>query len=89
MILPAADLLEYYRGPASDIYFQRAHATLAGEGLDPVVTMEYFGDRAGVLCGMNQVLDVLRGSLGDGAEAWAVGEGERMEAKEVVLRVRA
>ena len=89
MILPAADLLEYYRGPASDIYFQRAHATLAGEGLDPVVTMEYFGDRAGVLCGMNQVLEVLRGSLGEGAEAWAVGEGERMDAKEVVLRVRA
>ncbi|HEX6348169.1 MAG TPA: nicotinate phosphoribosyltransferase [Candidatus Dormibacteraeota bacterium] len=89
MILPAAQLLDYYRGPASDVYFQRAHATLGGEGLDPVVTMEYFPDRAGVLCGMNQVLEVLRGALGEGAEAWAIGEGERMDAKEVVLRVRA
>ena len=89
MILPARELLEYYRGPASDIYFQRAHATLAGEGLDPVVAMEYFPDRPGVLCGINQVLDLLKDALGPGAEVWALGEGERMDAKEVVLRVRA
>ena len=89
MILPARELLEYYRGPASDIYFQRAHATLAGEGLDPVVAMEYFPDRPGVLCGINQVLDLLKDALGAGAEVWALGEGERMDAKEVVLRVRA
>jgi len=89
LILPAGELLEYYRGPASDIYFQRAHATLAGEGLDPVVAMEYFPDRPGVLCGINQVLDLLKDALGAGAEVWALGEGERMDAKEVVLRVRA
>jgi len=89
LILPARELLEYYRGPASDIYFQRAHATLAGEGLDPVVAMEYFPDRPGVLCGINQVLDLLKDALGAGAEVWALGEGERMDAKEVVLRVRA
>ncbi len=89
MILPAAELLEYYRGPASDTYFRRAHDTLRGEGLDPVVTVDYFGDRAGVLCGLNQVLEILRGALGEGGEAWALAEGDAIEAKELVLRVRA
>jgi nicotinate phosphoribosyltransferase len=89
LILPAGDLLEYYRGPASDVYFRRAHDTLIGEGLDPVVTMEYFPDRGGVLCGMNQVLDLLRPSLAGGGQAWALGEGDRIEAKEIGLRVQA
>jgi nicotinate phosphoribosyltransferase len=84
-----ADLLEYCTGPASDIYFQRAADTLAGERVDPVVTMEYFGDRAGVLCGIDDVLDLLRRSLGDGNEAWALDEGAAIEGREVVLRVRA
>lgn len=83
------DLLEYCTGPASDIYFQRAADTLAGERLDPVVTMEYFGDRAGVLCGIRDVLALLRQTLGDGDEAWALDDGDAMAAREVVLRVRA
>jgi len=89
LLLPPNDLLEYYGGAASDVYFRRAHDTLAGEKLDPVVTMEYFGDRAGRLCGMNQVLEVLRPALGGDGEAWALGEGEAMSSKEVVMRVRA
>jgi nicotinate phosphoribosyltransferase len=83
------DFLEYCQGPASDVYFQRAADTLAGVGLDPVVTMEYFADRAGVLCGMNDVLDLLRRALGDAGEVWALGEGESMAAREVVMRVEA
>ncbi len=89
MFVPSGDLLEYYAGPASDVYFQRARDTLLGEHLDPVVTMEYFGDRAGVLCGMNQALDVLRPALGGEGEAWALAEGDRIEAREVVMRVKA
>jgi len=89
LLLPPNDLLEYYGGAASDVYFRRAHDTLAGEKLDPVVTMEYFGDRAGRLCGMNQVLQVLRLALGGDGEAWALGEGDAMSSKEVVMRVRA
>jgi nicotinate phosphoribosyltransferase len=83
------DLLEYCTGPASDIYFKRAADTLAGAGLDPVVTMEYFCDRAGVLCGMKDVLGLLTRSLREGDEVWALDEGAPMEAREVVLRVRA
>jgi nicotinate phosphoribosyltransferase len=83
------DLLDYYSGPASDVYFQRAADTLAGAGLDPVVTMEYFGDRDGLLCGMNDALDVLRQALSEGDEVWALQEGSPMAAREVVMRVRA
>jgi len=84
-----ADLLDYCTGPACDVYFQRAADTLAGAGLDPVVTMEYFGDRAGVLCGMADVLDLVRRSLGGGGEVWSLDDGAAMAAREVVMRVRA
>jgi len=87
-----SDYLEYCQGPASDIYFQRAADTLAGAGLDPVVTMEYFGDRDGLLCGMADVLDLLRRSLAGAAapaEVWALADGSPIAAREVVLRVRA
>jgi nicotinate phosphoribosyltransferase len=87
--LPAAELLEYYRGPAADIYFQHAADTLAGAGLDPVVTMEFFCDRAGVLCGMREVLSVLEMALDGDGEVWALDEGADMEAREVVLRVKS
>jgi nicotinate phosphoribosyltransferase len=83
------DLLDYYSGPASDVYFQRAADTLAAAGVDPVVTMEYFPDRDGVLCGMNDVLEVLRHSLAEGDEVWALAEGSPMAAREVVMRVKA
>jgi nicotinate phosphoribosyltransferase len=83
------DLLDYCRGPASDVYFQRAADTLAGAGLDPVVTMEYFGDRAGVLCGLNDALDLLRRSLRGAGEVWALEEGASIDAREVVMRVEA
>jgi nicotinate phosphoribosyltransferase len=83
------DLLDYCQGPASDVYFQRAADTLAGAGLDPVVTMEYFGDRAGVLCGLNDALDLLRRSLEADGEIWALEEGASIAAREVVMRVEA
>ena len=84
-----ADLLDYCTGPACDVYFQRAADTLAGAGLDPVVTMEYFGDRAGVLCGINDALDLVRRSLAGEGEVWALEDGAAMAAREVVMRVRA
>ncbi len=83
------DLLSYYSGPAADVYFQRAWDTLRGEGLDPVVTMEYFGDRDAVLCGVDDAVEALRESLDGQGEVWALPEGERIGAREVVMRVRA
>src|SRR5215831_19683737 len=74
--------LEYCQGPASDIYFKRAADTLAAAGLDPVVTMEYFGDREGLLCGMNDVLHLLRRSLAGAGEVWAVPDASPISARE-------
>jgi nicotinate phosphoribosyltransferase len=84
-----ADLLEYSKGPACDVYFHRAADTLAGAGLDPVVTMEYFGDREGLLCGIGDALDLLRRSLAGGGEVWALADGAPIAAREVVMRVTA
>lgn len=84
-----ADLLDYCTGPACDVYFERAAATLEGAGLDPVVTMEYFGDRAGVLCGMNDALGLMRRAVDGAGEVWALQDGAEIDAREVVMRVRA
>ncbi|HLQ62755.1 MAG TPA: nicotinate phosphoribosyltransferase [Candidatus Acidoferrales bacterium] len=86
---PLADLVEYFGGPASDVYFQRARQTLAGAGLDAQVAMDWFPDRAGVLCGVKETTGLLAGVLGAGGELWALDEGEEMAAQETVLRVRA
>src|SRR5207248_5783116 len=84
-----SDLLEYYGGPAADVYFQRAEATLAGAGLDPVVGMDYFCDRAGVLCGVKDAARLLHQVLMGTDELWALDDGDTMAAQEAVLRVRA
>ena len=86
---PVADLIAYYGGPASDVYFQRARTTLAGAHVDAVVAMDFFSSKAGVLCGVAEAVRLLSGILREGDQAWAVAEGAAMEKKETVLRVRA
>src|SRR5579864_7267557 len=86
---PAADLIAYYGGPASDVYFQRARMTLAGAHVDAVVAMDFFTSRPGLLCGVKEAVRLLSGVLKDGDEAWAIAEGETMSTKETVLRIRA
>ena len=83
------ELVEYYGGPAADVYLERAAKTLAGEGLDPVVQAEFFPDREGVLCGVDEAADLLSCVLQPGDEAWGLKDGERMERREVILRVKA
>ena len=84
---PSDDVLS---GRTADVYFQRTLDILTGEGLDPVATMEVFPSRAGVLCGMEEAKALLSRVLSkDNAQAWALSEGERMEKKEVVLRITA
>ncbi|MFQ6015680.1 MAG: nicotinate phosphoribosyltransferase [Anaerolineae bacterium] len=73
----------------ADVYFSRTQIVLKKEGLDSVVTMEVFPARRGVLCGMKEVLQLLASVLPETGEVWALEEGEGMEAKEVVLRIRA
>jgi nicotinate phosphoribosyltransferase len=84
-----SDPLDYYEGPASDVYFQRAAATLAGVRLDPVVGMDFFCDRPGVLCGVKEALGVLGKALSGSDQVWALGDGDTMVREEVVLRIRA
>jgi len=83
------ELVEYYGGRASDVYLERAAITLAGEGLDPVVQMEFFPDRDGVISGIDEAAEVLRCVLKPGDEVWGLKDGDRMSGREIVLRVRA
>ncbi len=75
-------------GDTADVYFTRTQAILAHEGLDPTVTMEIFPGRPGILCGMAEVIRLLR-TVAPAAEVEALDEGAAMAAKEVVLRIRA
>jgi nicotinate phosphoribosyltransferase len=81
---PEADILS---GDTADIYFVRAQEILRQEGLNPVVTMEVFTSREGILCGMKEVLGLLRRVLPPESEVWALEEGATMSTKEVVLRI--
>jgi nicotinate phosphoribosyltransferase len=83
------ELVEYYGRRASDVYLERAAVTLAGEGLDPIVQMEFFPDRDGVICGIDEAADLLRCALQPGDEAWGLKDGDPMSRREVVLRVKA
>jgi len=73
----------------ADVYFARTQTVLEKEGLNPVVTMEIFPNRDGIICGMKEVLDLLGTVLPPTAEVWALDEGEPMQAKEIVLRITA
>ncbi len=76
------------KGDTADVYFSRTQAILKHEGLDPVVVMEIFPGRTGILCGMNEALELLRTAAPD-AQVDALEEGAAMTAREVVLRIRA
>jgi nicotinate phosphoribosyltransferase len=73
----------------ADIYFARTQTVLDKKGLNPVVTMEIFPSRDGIICGMKEVLELLGTVLPSTGEVWALDEGESMQAKEIVLRITA
>ncbi|MFB0559072.1 MAG: nicotinate phosphoribosyltransferase [Dehalococcoidales bacterium] len=77
-------------GETTDIYFARTIEILRNEGLNPVATMQVFPNRAGVLCGIEEVKALLTRVLPvDNREVWALAEGETMASKEVILRITA
>jgi len=81
---------EWLNGETADVYFLRTVEILKKEGINPVVTMEVFPRRDGILCGIEQVKTLLRQVLpASNAEVWALEEGESFSRKEVVLRVTA
>jgi nicotinate phosphoribosyltransferase len=81
---------EVLSGETADIYFARTVEILRREGLNPVATMEVFSSRAGMVCGLEEVKALLARVLPeDDRQVWALAEGEYMERKEVVLRIKA
>ena len=77
-------------GDTADIYSQRTLTILRNEGINPVVAMEFFAQREGVFCGIQEVLTLLAKVLPEtGAEVWSLEEGEAIDAKEVALRIKA
>jgi nicotinate phosphoribosyltransferase len=81
---------EVVSGDTADIYFLRTVEILRKARLNPMATMEVFGRDAGVLCGIEEVKALLAAVLPEGKrEVWALGEGESMAAREVVLRITA
>ena len=81
---------DWLRGDTADVYFLRTVDILKKEGINPVVTMEVFPRRDGILCGIDQVKTLLAEVLPKkDAEVWALEEGESFNQKEVVLRITA
>jgi nicotinate phosphoribosyltransferase len=84
---------EILSGDSADVYFTRAESILAQEGRDPLVTMEVFSRDEGVLCGMDEARNLL-GHVLAGADPTetrleALMDGDVIESKEIVLRIRA
>jgi len=84
---------EILSGESADVYFARADRILEREGLDPVVTMEVFARRDAMLCGIDEVKNLLAHVLGasDPGEVTveALNDGDSIGPKEVVLRISA
>ncbi|MEP6639187.1 MAG: nicotinate phosphoribosyltransferase [Chloroflexota bacterium] len=84
---------EILSGDSADVYFARAETILEKEGLDPLVTMEVFTRQDAVLCGIDEARNLLGHVLAaaDPAETRleALSDGDVIEPREVVLRIRA
>ena len=77
-------------GESADVYFQRTLTILRNEGINPVVTMQFAPQRAGIFCGISEVRALLTKILPEtGSEVWALEEGDAIEAREIGLRVKA
>ncbi|HYK96720.1 MAG TPA: nicotinate phosphoribosyltransferase [Candidatus Dormibacteraeota bacterium] len=84
---------EILSGDSADVYFMRAEQVLDHEGLDPIVTMEVFGRQHAMLCGIDEVKNllahVLKGGAAGEVTVEALDDGDAIEPKEIVLRISA
>src|SRR5215208_5684256 len=87
---PSGEILS---GESADVYFARADRILEREGLDPIVTMEVFARRDALLCGIDEVKNLLAHALvsADPSETVveALDDGDAIGPKEVALRIMA
>jgi len=78
--------LEIEKGLTSDIYFVRTRDLLDSLELgETIVTAEIFSSKEGLLAGIDEALHLLRNR---DLEIWALPEGSKISAKEVVMRVK-
>ncbi|MEG6615258.1 nicotinate phosphoribosyltransferase [Peptococcaceae bacterium 1198_IL3148] len=81
----SADNEEIKRGYTTDIYFVKTMEILKGLNLtNTTVVAEIFASRPGVMCGTEEVKNLLAGLP---IEVMALPEGETFGAKEVVMRI--
>src|SRR3954470_12903586 len=84
---------EILSGESADVYFARADKILEREGLDPIVTMEVFARREAMLCGIDEVKNLLAHALAtsdpDETTVEALDDGDDIAPKEIVLRIIA
>ncbi|MGZ6327965.1 MAG: nicotinate phosphoribosyltransferase, partial [Candidatus Limnocylindrales bacterium] len=87
---PSSEILS---GESADVYFARAEEIMEREGLDPLVAMEVFARQEAILCGVDEakvlLAHVLEAAPPGDATVEALDDGDRIEPKEVVLRIRA
>ena len=76
------------RGDTADVYFHRTKEILAAAAVNPVVTMEVFAGRDGVLCGMREVRALLERVCSPDAAIESLADGDLITRKEVALRIR-
>lgn len=77
---------EIINGHTTDVYFLRTLDILGELDLaESEVVAEIFPRKAGMLAGVNEVLNLLKGR---NLEIWAVEEGERFEPKDTVMRIK-
>lgn len=77
---------EIINGGTADLYFVRTRELLAAAGKEnTVVVAEIFCSREGVLAGVEEVFNLLKHK---NVSLWAVPEGEEMQQKEVIMRIK-
>lgn len=85
-LLHSASHDEILNGYTTDIYFLRTLDILGALNLDDAeVVAEVFPRKSGILAGMDEVLNLLKGK---GLEIWALEEGESFDVKDTVLRIK-
>ncbi|NLP36284.1 MAG: nicotinate phosphoribosyltransferase [Firmicutes bacterium] len=85
-LLHSADQDEILAGATTDVYFIRTLEILRAAGKEnEEVTAEIFAGKAGVLCGIEEALNLLKQK---NVEVWALPEGDEFAPKETVMRIK-
>lgn len=76
-------------GKYSDKYFIRSRDVLKKEGIHPEVVMQVFCKKDAVLCGIPEVVEILRlgGNPSNRFKVYALREGERIRPWETVMHI--